>query len=277
MRGVKRKLRVHPLFLGAGAVSAITGDIFLFLAAVLAAILHECAHAAAARRYGYTLDAIVLMPYGAVVSGDLSGLKRREEIVIALAGPLANAATALLFVSLWWLFPETYPYTDLAAHVSLSLFLVNLLPAFPLDGGRVLRAVLRPLGERKTTLICRILTLLIAAGIFVLFVLSLMSVPNFSALFFSLFLAAGAFGGARYSPLSFSREKGFSRGVEERRVAISADKPIRDALRFLNEDRYLTLLLFEGENFLCEVSEEEFLSALKRGDYALPLRECAEM
>ena len=117
------------MFLAAGLVSAFTGDLLVFLAATLAALEHECAHAMAARRYGFALDRLVLMPYGAVLSGDISGIGRRQELSVLLAGPLANALTALGFAALWWLYPETYPYTEAAAQVSLSLFVVNLLPA----------------------------------------------------------------------------------------------------------------------------------------------------
>lgn len=270
MRGVKR-FRVHPLFFAAGILSAFTGELLLFAAAVLAAVEHECAHAFAARRYGYSLDSIVLMPYGAVVSGDLSGMTRREEIAVALAGPLANAATALLFAALWWIFPETYPYTDAAAFVSLSLFLVNLLPAFPLDGGRILYAALSPLGSKRARTVCRAVTLAIAGTILGYFVYTCFSAPAFSALFFAAALLFGAFGGGKYRPAVLCR-RNFSRGVEERRVALSADGTLRDALRYLSEDKYLTLLLFEDGEFLGEVGEEEYLRAVEEGDYARPLR-----
>ena len=111
MPGAERafRFRVHPLFLAAGLVSAFTGDLMLFLAAAVAAVEHECAHAFVARRYGFALDKLVLMPYGAVLSGDISGIAKRQELAVLAAGPLANAATALAFVALWWLFPETYP------------------------------------------------------------------------------------------------------------------------------------------------------------------------
>ena len=71
MPGTDRfRIRIHPLFLAAGVLSAFTGDLLLFCAATLAALEHECAHAIAARRYGFRLDKLVLMPYGAVLSGD---------------------------------------------------------------------------------------------------------------------------------------------------------------------------------------------------------------
>ncbi len=264
---------MHPLYLCVGVLSALTGQLLLFLSATLAALEHECAHALAARRAGFVLDKIVLMPYGAVVSGEIGGISPKEEILVCLAGPLANALTALAFAALWWLYPETYPYTDLAAYVSLSLFLVNLLPARPLDGGRILGIVLRPLGARRAELICRVTTWTVAAAVAGYFVFSCFSRPNFGALIFSLLLFAGGRGGGEYRRLTFSRAKDFRRGVEERRMAVSARLTAGEAMRFLREDKYLVLVLFEDGEFCGEVTEGELLSMLERGEYARPLGE----
>lgn len=273
MPGAERafRFRVHPLFLAAGLVSAFTGDLMLFLAAAVAAVEHECAHAFVARRYGFALDKLVLMPYGAVLSGDISGIAKRQELAVLAAGPLANAATALAFVALWWLFPETYPYTDAAAYVSFSLFLVNLLPAYPLDGGRMLHLLLSPLGERRARRICRAVTLLVASGVLAYFIWTCFADPAWTALIFSVLLAAGAFGGGRYARMTFSREKGLARGLEERRVVISAERTVQDAFRFLREEKYLVLVLFSGGEFLGELTEEEYLRAVQAGAWSEPL------
>lgn len=245
----------------------------LFLTATVAALQHECAHAFAARRFGFSLDKIVLMPYGAVISGDISGLSRRQELAVCAAGPLTNAVTALFFVALWWLYPETYPYTDTAAYVSFSLFAVNLLPAYPLDGGRMLRVLLQPLGERRAKRISVAVSLCFACGIFAFFVYSCFSLPQWSALAFSAFLAAGAFGGGSYARLTFSRKKSFARGVEEQRIAISADSTVGYAVRFLREDKYIVFTLFREEDFCGELTEEEFLRGVEKGEWSLTLGE----
>lgn len=273
LRGAKIKLYVHPLFLLAGVASAFTGQFLVLLATVFAALEHECAHAFAARRLGFCLNKLVLMPYGAVISGDIGGISPKEEIAVLLAGPLANAITALGFTALWWLFPETYPYTDVAAYVSLSLFLVNLLPAFPLDGGRMLRVFLRPLGEKRAARICRIVSLLISAAILGYFVYSCFSAPNLSALIFSVLLFAGSFGGGSYGRIAFA-PKNFSRGVEERRIAYSAEHTAGEAMRFLRDDKYLVLELFDGEEFLGELTEEELVKVLQEDGYERQLRTC---
>lgn len=265
----KLKLRVHPLFLAVGALSAFTGGLLLFLAALLAALEHECAHAIAARRYGYTLDKIVLMPYGAVVKGDLSGIGKRAELGILLAGPLCNLATGIFFVATWWLYPELYPYTELSAAVSFSLFFVNLLPAYPLDGGRIVRLLFSPLGKKKARIAGMVCSCLVIAGIFAYFVWTCFSVPDLSAPIFLLFLVC-SFGGGNYERVTFS-EKRFLHGVEERRVCVDGGISAGEAVRFLREDKYLTLLLFENGEFCSELPEEDLIRALSAGRYADPL------
>ena len=267
------RVRVHPLFLAAGVLSAFTGQLLLFLSAVLAALEHEFAHSIAARSEGYCLDKILLMPYGAVISGDLSGIPPKAEAKVLLAGPLANAFTALAFAALWWLFPETYPYTEAAAEVSLSLFLVNLLPAYPLDGGRLLLLLLAPLGEPRARLMSRIAAFLTAGGIFALFVFSLFSSPNFSALLFALLLFAGNFGGGSYRRISFSRGRTFSRGVEEKRVVLSSERTAGECVRYLREDKYLVLIVYEEGEYLGELTEGELFAVLEEGGYSLTLKE----
>ena len=267
------RVRVHPLFLAAGVLSAFTGQLLLFLSAVLAALEHEFAHSIAARSEGYCLDKILLMPYGAVISGDLSGIPPKAEAKVLLAGPLANAFTALAFAALWWLFPETYPYTEAAAEVSLSLFLVNLLPAYPLDGGRLLLLLLAPLGEPRARLISRIAACLTAGGIFALFVISLFSVPNFSALLFALLLFAGNFGGGSYRRIAFARGRTFSRGVEEKRVVLSSERTAGECVRYLREDKYLVLIVYEDGEYLGELTEGELFAVLEEGGYSRTLKE----
>ena len=88
------RLYVHPLFLIFGAYYALTGKILIFIIYTLSAVVHELGHSFAAAGLGYRLNKITLMPFGAVASGDIDGLKLKDEIKIALAGPLINLAIA---------------------------------------------------------------------------------------------------------------------------------------------------------------------------------------
>ena len=151
---------------------AFTGELFLSLLSALVAIHHECAHAFAAAKLGYKLNQIVLMPFGAMIDGDLQGISLKDEIFVAVCGPLCNLVTAGFFIALWWLTPTMYAFTDTACYSSLSIALINLLPAYPLDGGRVLKCALargfyakhlnEGKAERQAGKICLVFTLLFA-------------------------------------------------------------------------------------------------------------------
>ena len=146
----KISFRVHPLFFLVGIWYACTGELFLFLLSGLVAVQHELAHAFAAAKLGYKLNSIVLMPFGAVIDGDLEGLTAKDEILVAFWGPFCNLLTAVFFVALWWFAPTMYAFTDVVFYSSLAIALVNLLPAYPLDGGRILRCFLTRFFAKST-------------------------------------------------------------------------------------------------------------------------------
>lgn len=265
------RFSVHPLFCFIGIVSAFFGQLFLFLAATFAALEHECAHSFVARRYGFALDKIVLMPYGAIVKGELDGISIKQELCVLIAGPLCNALTAFAFVALWWLFPETYPYTDLAFYASLSLAIVNLLPAKPLDGGKILYLFLKQWNKRVAKYVCFACSVIIITILTGYFIYSCFFFPDFYVLVFAILLTVSLFDGGQYERISFF--KNLERGIEERRIAISADKRVGEAVRFLRDDKYLVFVLFSKHVFVGELPEEEFIAVLQQGEYSLTLRE----
>ena len=264
LSGAKRRLSVHPLFLLLGVYYCFIGRLPVFLMSALVALQHECAHAFAASRLGYKLNRVVLMPYGAVIDGDLAGIGFKDEIFVAVWGPLSNLFTAAAFAALWWVYPDAYAFTDTACYVSLAVALVNLVPAYPLDGGRVLRGALcMHMEEKRADKICRGITLALSAGLLLAFaVLCVRRVPNFTLLAFSLFLIAGAFGNgpsaARYTKINFSSKDAFRRGVEIRRVAVTSDCTLKRAVGFVERDKYLLLDVYdEEENLIGEIGQNE--------------------
>lgn len=248
----------------------------MFLLSALVAIQHECAHAFAAAKLGYKLNKIVLMPFGAVIDGDLQGITFKDEIFVAICGPLCNLVTAGFFVALWWLVPTMYAFTDTACYSSLSIALINILPAYPLDGGRVLKCALaraffsKHLNERKAERqaekICRALTLLFALFFLVGFAaLCVKGSPNFTLLAFGAFLGVGAFGNkdrqAVYAKMDFSYRGALKKGVEIRRVAVLQSCSVKQALRFITRGGYLVLEVYdEEENHLFSLPQNQFAS-----------------
>ena len=108
-------------------------------------LIHELAHSLVARARGYPVQGITLFLLGGVSNLGLESRRARDEFLISAAGPLASL---LLFGVLWALFhavpDETTPLAAVVWYLwfsNLALALFNLLPAFPMDGGRVLRSV----------------------------------------------------------------------------------------------------------------------------------------
>jgi Zn-dependent protease len=124
------------------AVGIVTS--LLFFSSVLA---HELAHAVVARRVGAEVRHITLYIFGGASALADEPRTAREEFRIAIAGPVMSLLAAGLY-GLVWLgtkqagLRSVYPVAGYLAYINLFVAVLNLLPGFPLDGGRVLRAVL---------------------------------------------------------------------------------------------------------------------------------------
>lgn len=103
-------------------------------------VLHELGHALAARRFGIETAHITLYPFGGIAAIERMPEEPDQEIVIALAGPAVNFVLAAVAGWIWLLTDQPASLIFVASNVLMGLF--NLIPAFPMDGGRVLRAVL---------------------------------------------------------------------------------------------------------------------------------------
>jgi Zn-dependent protease/CBS domain-containing protein len=133
-----------------GTGTAVVGVTFTLLV-FGCVVLHEFGHAVAARRYGIHTPDITLLPIGGVARLTRMPNDPRQELVIALAGPAVNVLIAAVLIvngyrldltTLFDLNSERVTLGDKLLDTNVFLLLFNLLPAFPMDGGRVLRAVL---------------------------------------------------------------------------------------------------------------------------------------
>ena len=108
-------------------------------------LLHEMSHSLLARRYGIQVSSITLFVFGGVSNLTREPDTARQEFWIAIVGPLTSIAIGVLFVVLFFaLGPVDGGASDIAGHlamINIAIGFFNLIPGFPLDGGRVLRSV----------------------------------------------------------------------------------------------------------------------------------------
>jgi len=134
----------------AGAAGA-TWSVAMILAFFVCVVLHELGHSFTARSFGVNVPRILLMPIGGMAQFDSIPRRPRSELLITLAGPAVNFLIAAL-LAIFIRFPSGWDLTDmpltpgelgrnlLVANLVMGCF--NLIPVFPMDGGRILRALL---------------------------------------------------------------------------------------------------------------------------------------
>ncbi len=140
------------LFYSQGGIPGMVQGLVFILLLFLCVLLHEFGHSLAARAYGIRTPDITLLPIGGVARLERMPERPLHELVVALAGPAVNVAIAIglavvIGPDLMKLNPDDLARIEsnlLLNLMSVNIFLVlfNLLPAFPMDGGRVLRALL---------------------------------------------------------------------------------------------------------------------------------------
>lgn len=254
------QLRIHPLFWGLGIVCVITGKLTAYLLCTLTALLHECGHIFYANHLGYTCQAIRLMPYGGCAVMQLDGISARQELFLSLAGVFVNCSICVICGGLWWFFPQTYAFTDTIFYANVGMLAINLLPAYPLDGGRVLAC----LGEwlfgkkfayftpRLFTIVCTV-ALAVLGGIYHQPSLAVLSVFLLSSLWEEV-------PSTSFTPFSLVQDR--QTGVEVKYVIISPQTTISQALRHADKRKYLILQCYR-DDLLEEVTQDELLQKLQ--------------
>jgi stage IV sporulation protein FB len=117
----------------------------VFAIAMLSIIPHEYGHSLMGKRLKVPTRAIYMTPVGGVALMEAKSLPAEHELLITGAGPVVTLVLAMFFSILWAVLapiPFLGKFVSLVALVNWSLFIFNALPVFPMDGGRIWRAVL---------------------------------------------------------------------------------------------------------------------------------------
>lgn len=265
-------LSVHPLFFILGFYYAITGEIFMFIILTATAVIHELGHSFVASNLGYRLNKIMLMPFGAIVSGNIEGIKFLDEMRIAIAGPFLNISIGIFFIAMWWIYPESYAYSDTIVMANLSMAIVNLLPIYPLDGGRIVFASLgAKFGYERAFNISKIIGIIFSLLILALFVIGIfINAINISLLFFSLFIFFGAINREKENKYikifsALDKEK-LKNGAILKTYAVSKEMKIKKLINLLDSRAVNEVAVFDGDKKIVTLSQRRIEKIIEKAN-----------
>ena len=267
----KTKISVHFSFLALLIVGAIFGLFKILFSYFLWLCVHEMVHAFVAKKLGYNLGKISLQIGGAVLDAEQDEFSFKDEILISISAPVFNLIVGFLIVSVWWIFPESYYFLQDQAVINFAIFGFNILPFFPLDGGRVLLGFLsRKIERKKAVKICKTISFLFGLILFSFFVFSLFVTPVFSLGIASFNLVLSVFSenkNACYKRVLYSSrkiEKCKRSGIAGRTLYVSKNMSALELFKLI-DGRSVTYfaLVDENMNVVKTISEFEVVSLLK--------------
>ncbi len=249
------------------------------LAVFICVLAHEYGHALVARRFGIRTRDITLLPIGGLASLERIPEKPREELLVALAGPAVNILIAIglyAYLAATGQLVNLVNYADTISSldpiyfaenifaVNLILVLFNLIPAFPMDGGRVLRALLAMRWDRaKATRFAAGIGRTLAVGfVFMGFF------GNFWLVFIGLFIYLGATAESR-QVLTKSILEGYkvSDVLMTNYTQLYVHEPLQRAVELLLSGQEKEFLVFDLENIVVGVlTREALVKALSTGE-----------
>ena len=261
-----------------GTTDSALMNVILILLLFLCVVLHELGHALAARRFEINTKKITLLPIGGVASLEKMPEKPWQELIVALAGPAVNLIIAILLLlvvplknyfgldadSLAQLLAaprlETLLFYLLIANLMLVVF--NLIPAFPMDGGRVFRALLSFTMDRtRATEIAAAIGQALAV---VFFMLGLFFNPFLILIALFIFLAA-------YGESQMVKQKSLVEGhfVKEALLTnitpLNPENNLEDVFKIILSGTEKDFVVTENENIVGILSHKDIIKNAKNG------------
>lgn len=265
----KLKISIHPTFIIFAFVLIYFGKGLLFLTYMLVLIIHELSHAFVAKKLGYTIKNIKLIPFGICLNLNLQEIKPKDEIKIALAGPMINLFLCLIFVCLWWFVPSSYNYTNIFCYANLITCLFNLIPAFPLDGGRILFAFFKDVFPAKRAIkLSKIVNIIISVLLLCTFIFSCFFSPNFTYLLVIFCVLSGIFeknSNLVYSIINFSLQKKVGKILKVKSLYVSINEKMFKVCKHIDSFSYLQIFLYDdaSKKVVLNLFEGDFLFLLE--------------
>lgn len=265
-------IRISKLFLPYIILLLILGFKGEIIIAFVFVFLHELTHYLTARALGFSGFDIEILPIGAVLKmKDLDEASPKEDIIISLSGPLFNLIVAAIFYVLYIIFNE--PYLQLICNSNLALGIFNLIPAFPLDGGRVLRDILsiNTIYRKANEITVRVSMILGSIFMFIYFVSVEANKSNFNLGLISIFILISSIKEKErivYLIMGYiikKKHRFIKRGyVENRSISIFSENNLLSVLGIIDKNKYnVFTILDENMSMLETLYEEEIIEAIK--------------
>lgn len=273
----KLKINIHPTFIIFACILIYFGKSILFFNYVLVMFLHEFAHAFVARRLGYNIKTIKLIPFGICLNINSCDLVPKDEIKIALAGPILNFILMLFTMSLWWIFPSTYNYTCFFCYANFITGIFNLIPAFPLDGGRVLLSLLKQKTSIRASIkFCKIVNIVIMFCLLGLFILSCFYTINLTYLLVILCLLSGILDNdkvGKYTLINYGMLKKLGKVIKTKPLVVSGEVKMYKLCKYIDNFSYISVsVIDEDKNILATFNEKQFLALLEKYGASTPFK-----
>ncbi|GLR18634.1 site-2 protease family protein [Portibacter lacus] len=251
--------------------------IILVIVSFICVVLHEYGHALMAKRFNVKTIDIILSPIGGLARLERLPSKPLQEFYIAIAGPMVNIVIAgfigliLYFGSMPILidldssvsnFNNWGAYLSIVLYINLMLFLFNLIPAFPMDGGRILRALLSiKLGKKKSTDIASWIGYAIAVGFVILGIVYAYYTLSIIG-FFVMFMARGEKISARQEDFLITNDSDLEGLMTHHQF--SPETPMQEIINHYYDERARNFMVFhEDGNLAGIVTEPAIKSCIK--------------
>ncbi|WP_405153743.1 M50 family metallopeptidase [Paenibacillus sp. FSL K6-0108] len=265
------RISFHPFFVIIMMASLLTGNFIELITLFAIVFIHECGHAAAAALLGCRVLSIQMLPFGGVaVIEDAGNITARREIIIALAGPFQNMLMVGVVLLLKYGGLGDPIFLDYIIQGNLLIALFNLLPVLPLDGGKIVQALVSLAAPYYTTLMWTYrISILCSAGV-ILVAIGRWFIGDYglplNILLIGIFLFYSNVIDYRNIPYRFirflmNREGAFTRhaaaGSLAQPIISFPAKPLETILRLLKRERYHMIYVMNRQGRIMAVLPEQ--------------------
>lgn len=255
---------IHPTFILLFLWFIFNHNISSFLTFFFVVLSHELGHYFMARRLGYKLDSFFIAPYGVSLNYKDKVFESKDEIKIAFAGPCVNFIFSFILVSFWWVIPEIYNFSYEFVFQSLMLGLFNLLPCYPLDGGRIFVGLISQNKPRNYAIkISIVMNIIIASLLLILFFISFFINFNPTLCLCAVMMILSVLdwkSESKYKPISLFKKKtkNFSKPFF---ITINGNITISQALKHVEVNKF-TIFVVILNNSKTKLVDEQTLKIL---------------